>query len=212
MPAPRAVSASSVSLTTSTSSSSSTSGATRRAGALFKMVWQPAARARASSAACWAGSVSICSSTVWAWASVASLTRSLRRARLAPGATTIWFSPLASTTMPAHPVGAASHCTCARSTPAAARRARAGSAKASRPTAAAIVTGTPKRRAAWAWLPPLPPGETRYPEPITVSPARGRRSALKAMSRLMEPKTRSMRVNVACRHAHDCFAGHPGPL
>ena len=97
---------------------------------------------------------------------------------LAPGATAIWLRPSASTMMSAVPV-AASPETRRPSTPmpAAARLSPMRRPSASSPTQPIILTSPPRRRAAIAWLAPLPPRLTRRVPPETVSPGDGRRGS-----------------------------------
>jgi hypothetical protein len=53
----------------------------------------------------------------------------------------------------------------------------------------------PARRAASAWLAPLPPAAVEKPLPATVSPGLGKRCVVAMRSMLMEPKTVIMRVS-----------------
>ena len=60
---------------------------------------------------------------------------------------------------------------------------------ASSPTAVRKTTSAPARRAATAWLAPLPPGPVWNVPPRHVSPAAGRRGRRTVMSVLLDPRT-----------------------
>ena len=97
---------------------------------------------------------------------------------LAPGATAIWLRPSGSTTMSAVPVAASVvENSPATPMPSAARRARIAVPAASSPTHPMNLTSAPSRRAATAWLAPLPPWLISRVPPVTVSPGAGRRGA-----------------------------------
>ncbi len=115
-------------------------------------------------------------------------------APLAPAETTIRFSPAAETQMWAAPVGSSDRLTWETSTPSRAMRPSRSVALASRPTAPIRRVGAPDRALAIAWLAPLPPRNLAVPRLSTVSPARGRRSTRCTMSRLIEPKTQTLKT------------------
>jgi hypothetical protein len=71
---------------------------------------------------------------------------------------TMVFSPLSSTVMMATPVVPLRRATASRSTPAGISSLSATLPMSSSPIAPTIRTGAPARRAASAWLAPLPPG------------------------------------------------------
>ena len=108
---------------------------------------------------------------------------------LAPGATAIWFSPRSSTTIRAAPVGRSTSASPAVSTPSAASNRRAAAPNSSFPTAPMKLTSAPRRRAATAWLDPLPPGPRWKDRPRTVCPRSGSRGAATTRSMLNEPST-----------------------
>jgi hypothetical protein len=110
---------------------------------------------------------------------------------LAPATTAIMFSPPALSTMiSATPVELSTTVfTCERSTPPDLNSSSALSAWTSSPTAPIITTSAPARRAASAWLAPLPPGALANDGPCTVSPGFGRRSTRAVRSRLIDPGT-----------------------
>ena len=113
---------------------------------------------------------------------------------LAPGTTTMLFSPRL-TTIWAMPVGASAvRRTPEVSTPSARITSRNRSPNASAPTQPIIATRAPSRAAATAWFNPLPPGSVWNAEPMTVSPARGRdgASATRSMFRLPATTTRPL--------------------
>ena len=71
------------------------------------------------------------------------------------------LAPWAPTMIAAQPVGRATRRTRPRSTPSRFSNSSAAPANPSFPTAPAIMTAAPARRAANAWLAPLPPGNSR---------------------------------------------------
>ena len=92
---------------------------------------------------------------------------------LAPPATAMLFSPVASTRIRATPVAwSGSVRSSVTSTPSASRAARAAVPKSSSPTAPTNDVGAPSRAAATAWFPPLPPWCWANRPPVTVSPGR----------------------------------------
>ena len=144
-------------------------------------------RTASSPAARWtAGGISFCVTMTRASTSPAgSATRVL-----APWATTMVFSPRASTWMNAVPVGTpASRRSHRMSTPAASRASACLRPASSSPTAPAIATRTPPRAAATAWLAPLPPHEVASSEARSVSPGSGSRSTDTTTSSLTDPTT-----------------------
>ena len=113
-------------------------------------------------------------------------------ARLAPGATAIWLRPSASTTISAVPVAASAVVTIASTPiPSAVSACRTSRPDASSPTQATRRTSAPSRRAATAWLAPLPPRATSSVPSLTVSPGRGSRGSATVKSTLAEPTTRT---------------------
>ena len=113
--------------------------------------------------------------------------RRRRAPRSRPARPTIWFSPLASTRISATPVGTSTRRGRERQ-PFLPRRAPRR-AKTSVPTEQTSVTSAPRRAQATAWFAPLPPGTRANVAPVTVSPARGRRSTRATRSRLTVPTT-----------------------
>lgn len=87
---------------------------------------------------------------------------------LAPGATTMLFSPTTSTMTTAEPLGPGMRATASALTPLLRRCPHSNSAAGSSPTAATRATEAPARAAATAWLPPLPPGADVSDEASTV--------------------------------------------
>jgi hypothetical protein len=124
-------------------------------------------------------------------------------AALAPGTTTIRFSPLPSSTgIVAEPVGTPGvRSTRLTSTPDAASAASCRSPAGSCPTRPTMCTPGPSSAAAAAWLAPLPPGASTAERPITVSPRPGNRSTATSTSSLRLPTTvtdtRNLRVRAA---------------
>ena len=109
---------------------------------------------------------------------------------LAPGATTMRFSPDWSTAIMARPVGTPGTTRVrAALTPSARRAASSRRPKSSSPTQPAIRTPAPSRAAATAWLAPLPPGVKRAAEPSTVTPGAGSRGTVTEMSMFRLPST-----------------------
>ena len=144
------------------------------------------------------------SSGISSWQSTASACRSRRTSAartspFAPGATTIWFSPCASTRISATPVGEPVTRTPETSTPTSCERrhrllgegvvARRRRSATRRPRACA---------AAAAWLAPLPPGMRAKVAPVTVSP--GPRQPLAARDQVEVHRADDGR-RVAARHA-----------
>src|SRR5690606_18417887 len=95
--------------------------------------------------------------------------------------------------MPAVPVGA-SLAASRRSLPSASHSARASCPPASRPSAQANSTPAPARRAATAWLKPLPPGPVAY-SPPRVAPGCGRLATRQTWSTLNEPTTATRAIS-----------------
>jgi len=163
---------------------------------------------RSAAAATTPGATSIWQSTP-SWGG--SFTSAATSFALAPEATTIWFSPAAFTAISATPVAAlASVRQSVRSTPSARSKASAASALASAPTQAISVTAPPRRRAASAWLAPLPPGWKARLAPVTVSPGAGRVAAEATMSRLTDP-TMTMRASLTAIPAFHSAGRRPLP-
>ena len=75
--------------------------------------------------------------------------------------------------------------------PSAASRSATRRPSASSPTAARNRTAAPARRAAIAWLSPLPPGSARRPAATRVSPGSGRRSSRNDRSTAALPTTKT---------------------
>src|SRR5690606_285741 len=113
--------------------------------------------------------------------------------------------------MPAVPVGAALG-SARRSMPSASASDRASTPPASSPSAHTNTVSAPARRAATAWLKPLPPGPLAYP-PARVSPGCGSRGVRHTWSTLNAPTTTTpaMRATSAAvgQHAGD-GGGHQG--
>ena len=99
------------------------------------------------------------------------------------------FSPCWSTKIMAMPVAPGTVLSRPRSTPSARSSRSASVAKLSVPTAQNILTSAPARRAASAWLAPLPPAAIENWSPGTVSPGPGMRLTVPMRSRLVEPST-----------------------
>src|ERR1700733_1342978 len=118
-------------------------------------------------------------------ASPTSTSAGVRR-RLAPGATTITFSPVASTRISATPDSPSSRATPVVSTPS---RSSERSTRSSLPIRPTNRTVAPSRAAATAWLAPLPPGKRSNTASVTVSPGRGNRSQRATWSTFAEPTT-----------------------
>jgi len=108
---------------------------------------------------------------------------------LAPGMTMMAFSPESATATIARPVAPATTRSAPRSTPASRRRAVAGPAQASSPTAPTMATSPPSSAAASAWFAPFPPGAISPPEPCNVSPGRGWRATRTNRSAFSDPTT-----------------------
>ena len=157
-------------------------------------------RASASAAATESSGISSWQTTTWAHAKSASRPRtcSTVNARLAPGATAIWFSPAGSTMISAVPVAAVTVSTTPSTPiPSPASAARIAAPEASRPTQAISRTSAPSRRAATAWFAPLPPWFTSSVPLVTVSPGPGNRGAATVTSTLAEPTTRMRAAVIA---------------
>jgi hypothetical protein len=109
--------------------------------------------------------------------------------QLAPGTTTMWFSPSSATAMSARPVSAPTFSTPCVSTPSSARTPRRCEPALSSPTMPTNAVEAPERAAATAWFRPLPPGTMTSSWPSTVCPGPGRRGTRATMSWLMLPTT-----------------------
>src|SRR5690606_36693391 len=147
------------------------------------------ARAAASTTS---SATSNCTSTASASA-MAAATRSTSAAAsapLAPGTTTMVFSPRRPTVMRAVPVGVPGAVrTSEQSTPARSSPSRHCRPKPSSPTQPTIFTCAPASAAAAAWLAPFPPKCCWKPRADTVSPSRGSRSTSATKSILLLPMT-----------------------
>src|SRR5688572_13071923 len=119
-------------------------------------------------------------------------TRLASRAWLAPGTTTIWFSPASLTRISAMPVLERTTCVRERSTPARRSSRTASVPNSSSPTAPTKRTCAPSRAAATAWFAPLPPGTYSRSALVSVSPGRGSFSTRATRSRLIEPTTATL--------------------
>ena len=125
--------------------------------------------------------------------SSAALTSSGVSPELAPGATTMKFSPSPSTQIIAKPVSVSSSTATPRVSMSSSRSsARLRSPASSCPTAPTIRTGRPSRAAATATFAPLPPPERTGSPARTVAPGAGSSSTPSAMSRLIEPTTQTV--------------------
>ena len=122
-------------------------------------------------------------------ASRAEVTWSAASSALAPEATAIWFSPAASTTISATPVGEDTRATPLTSMPSRANSATASAPSSSSPTAPTNATAAPSLAAATAWLADLPPPNCANRPPATVSPAAGSRATATTRSTLIDPTT-----------------------
>ena len=107
---------------------------------------------------------------------------------MAPGATTIAFSPSPSTITSASPVRAVVVRTSDRM-PSVARTPSSSRPSASAPTAPTKRVRAPARAAATAWLSPLPPGPSARPDDSNVCPATGSAATSRTRSRLALPST-----------------------
>ena len=102
--------------------------------------------------------------------------------RFTPETMTAPYSPALSEMATLMPVGPSIMCKCLQSTPAAANSERSLVPNASGPTAPSILTATPFRAAATAWLPPFPPNFGCQSDPASVSLSFGSLGALTRMS------------------------------
>ncbi len=157
-PDPSATMVASRRLTTKTSIAANAASGIDAAGAALSTMRPPAVRARPMSAAVSPRSISSWRTSVVSGPRAASGTSAMRASRLAPLATTIWFSPVGSTHTVAHPVARPLRATPDKSTPSRSSSSSAVAAKPSRPTQPYIDTSPPARLAANAWFAPLPPG------------------------------------------------------
>src|ERR671910_2676611 len=187
--APPASWASSTRLGTSTSTSATSSSGRSRTGAGLSTTVPPAARAAAATASSGTSSWSRVTVAAPRAASAWPTSSGVRRA-LAPGLTTIWFSPSSLTVMRAMPLGTpATTRTCAVSTASASSDPSSSRPASSPPTRPTMATRRPSRAAATAWLAPLPPGLRNTSSPETVSPGPGSRATRTTRSRLRLPTT-----------------------
>src|SRR5688500_16533432 len=192
------------------SARASVSGPTPPAGAGLKSVVAPAALATRRASVAVAVGISCPTRTTSARSrpsrSSESRTCSGSSALLAPPATAMQFSPAASTRISATPVAwSGSVRSSVTSTPSTSKAARAAVPKSSVPTAPTKTVAAPRRAAATAWFPPLPPWCWANRAPVTVSPGAGRWSSVATRSSLTEPTTITLPV-MATSRAGDVLA------
>ena len=179
--------ASSHSFGTSTSTRSSSSDGRGRGGAGFSTTTPPACATAAVTAS---SGISSCTRTTAAEATSSTRTSDADTTPFAPGATTIRFSPVPSSTATvAVPVGASHATTCETSTPRSRRSETNRVPDESDPTRPTIATEDDNAAAAAAWLAPFPPGNDWTDVPTTVSPRPGRSATPTSRSRFRLPTT-----------------------
>src|SRR5437870_2803038 len=104
------------------------------------------------------------------------------------------FSPLASTTTRATPVGSVEVDRNARSIPRASRSLATAQPRASSPTQPTNRTSAPSSFAAAAWFAPFPPSASANCPSVTVSPGAGRRGPCQTRSTFADPTTTTLPV------------------